>query len=579
MAEKETLNQKTKVARTSVKQEGRRFWTLVRMLLSDSMKLSFDNKENVKKSVIRIVTTIILFAAITALGYILYSLAMKFGIFSILPFIPEALPSVLSSIVIVFSVFNVTNGLVNTLYFSNDNRLMITYPCRGSTVFLARLFVYYINEMVRMGIVLVPILLSYVLVSKFPWFAVPWLLFMFAVVVAAVTLIGALFSIPWYYCRLFLKRNSIVAIIVYTIIFAAFIGVVSWAIGQIPDKIDIFTNFGPYFTKIQSMMKGYRNYCWFLYDVTKMMIGYYDGFLITVVTSEGGYTFLVFLAIIASLMAFSLFVVNRLYIKLASSSFEYTSIGSITSKHVHARPFFIAQFDKERSLLTRSPDAIVSIFGIFVFLPIVMALINKIFGAMDTNYIGNMFISAVNMVLILLIALVSNETIAHMYSDEGTAFALNRSYPRKSLGLLIAKLIVPSIIGVISLCVTSSYYYTINQHKFDINGAPWVTEKMAIYFAITLCCFYLGHVLFAASSDFCNIKSTFAAETGSTKNQQTVVITAFIIALSQGYLFYLYLNDSMEPAYLKMMVIGLVFFVLNIVLFVRKTKYIFGKGE
>ena len=38
---------------------------------------------------------------------------------------------------------------------------------------------------------------------------------------------------------------------------------------------------------------------------------------------------------------------------------------------------------------------------------------------MDTNYRGNEYISAVNLLLVLLVALVSNETIAHLYSDEG----------------------------------------------------------------------------------------------------------------------------------------------------------------
>ena len=238
--------------------EWRRFTTLVKMLLSDSLKISFDTKNSRKSAIIRIVTGVLLFAAITAFGVVLYRLAITLGIFSLLAFVPEVVPSALSIFIILLAVFNATNGLVKNLYFSNDNRLMITYPCRGSTIFLARLFVYYVNELVRMFIVLSPILLSYVIVSKFPWYSFVWLFIAILIVTAAVVLIGALFSIPWYYVRSFLKRNSLIALFVYAIVFAGFIWLVTWVISLIPDKIDIFTNFGPYFAKIQTLMRTFE---------------------------------------------------------------------------------------------------------------------------------------------------------------------------------------------------------------------------------------------------------------------------------------------------------------------------------
>jgi hypothetical protein len=130
--------------------EFRSFSTLVAMLLSDTLKLSFNSKSARKASIIRIVTSVLIFAVLTALGVLFYRLSSMFGIFSLLSFIPEAVPSFLSLVVLVFALINSIVSLVTTLYFSPDNRLMITYPCRGSTVFLARLFVFYIKEVVRL---------------------------------------------------------------------------------------------------------------------------------------------------------------------------------------------------------------------------------------------------------------------------------------------------------------------------------------------------------------------------------------------------------------------------------------------
>jgi hypothetical protein len=285
--------------------ELRQFFTLVKMLLSDTLKLSFDTKAGRKSSIIRIVSAVLVFAVLTALGVLFYRLSSLFGIFSLLSFIPEAVPSFLSLVILVFALLNSIASLVKTLYFSPDNRLMITYPCRGSAVFLARLFVFYINEVVRLMLSLTPILLSYLIFSHFPWYSYIWLLVSLLLVTAFIVLFSALLSIPGYYVRLFFKRNSLVAFGVYTLLFAAFIGLVGWAIFLIPNKIDIFTNFGPYFSAIQSAMKSYRDGAWLPYLLTKMMIGSFDGFTIVPFTSQSLLLFLIILGITLLLFVFA----------------------------------------------------------------------------------------------------------------------------------------------------------------------------------------------------------------------------------------------------------------------------------
>lgn len=559
--------------------ELRSFWTLVHMLLSDTLKLSFGSKKEIKNSILRIVSLLVAFAALTAMGYLLYKLAILFGIFSLLSFVPQAVPSMVASVILIVSFFNDIVGLVKTLYFSEDNKLMITYPCRGSTVFIARLFVFYIKEYVRSLVVMVPVYLSYLIISHFPWYTFVWMFVALALVTAALVLVAALFSVPGYYIRLFLKRNSLVALTVDVALFAAAIWLVTWVMALIPNKIDIFSNFGPYFNQIQRGLQGYRDYCWFLFALTKMQIGSFDGFSVNIFTLSNFYVLLVIMGIILVFLVLSLTLVNKLYIHLASGSFEFDSVPSPFSKRAKARPFFFSQFSKEFILLEKNPELLTSLFGTFVILPIVMTLLNKIFGAMDTNYRGNMMISAVNLLLILLIALNSNETIAHSYSDEGKAFFLNKVYPQNSIKIMISKLIIPLTLGIISLVITSIFYGSVNASKLTKDGQSWINSAMIVYFSIGLCSFYAGHMLFAASCDFCNIKSTFSAQTSETSSQRNVAITAFILSLVMALLFYLFMDQDLNSAYLKIMIVGLVYLLLNIVLFVRKTKYIYGEGE
>jgi hypothetical protein len=562
----------------SARSEIRQFFTLVKMLLSDTLKLSFDTKASRKASIIRIVSAVLVFAVLTALGVLFYSLSSLFGIFSLLSFVPEAVPSFLSIVILAFALLNSVASLVKTLYFSPDNRLMITYPCRGSSVFLARLFVFFIKEVVRLLLSLTPILLSYLVFSHFPWYSYLWLLVSLLLVSAFLVLFSALLSIPGYYVRLFFKRNSLVAFSVYALLFGFFIFAVTWIISLIPNKIDIFTNFGPYFSAIQSAMKAYRDQAWLAYLLTRMMIGSFDGFTVTPFTNQTLLLFFIILGITLTLFLFARFVTNRLYLHLASESFEYESVGALHEARIKKRSYWLSQLQKEVTLFIKNPDTFASLFGTFVFLPIAMALINKIFGAMDTTVLGNMYISSVNLLLILLVALASNESVAHLYSEEGNAFALNHIYPHQPYYLLISKLILPSLLGVASITASGIYYGQINSFKLNSDGLPWVSGNMVTYFIIALCSIYLGHLLFAAGLDFCATKSEFMSQTSATENQRNVVISAFALAIFLAFLFYLFLKDGIEGAYWKIMIVGLVYLALNILLFYRKAKYLYSQG-
>jgi ABC-2 type transport system permease protein len=575
---------KIKQAEGQFVQELRRFWTLVKMLLSDSAKISF--KADKKNAIIRIVTIIATFALLTAFGYLLYRLASLLGLFSLVNFIPETVPSILASVILLISFINSIVGLTKILYFSEDNRLMLTYPCKGYTVFIARLFVFAINEYVRNIVVLVPVLLSYMILFKFAWFMYFWLFVALVFVTLAEVLVAALLSIPGYYVALFMKRNSLAAIIIYMVVFGTVIGLVVWLLGMMPNSIDVFKNWGPYYKQVQNGLNWYSKNLWAMLSLTQFEIGTYNGAYILNFSLTTLYVFLVLVGIIAACFAIDVFLVNPLYRHLASSSFEFTSDNAFVGHRVKTRPFFLSQLRKEVILFFKNPDTLMSILGVFVILPIAMTLINKIFGAMSTRTIGNMYISVVNCLLILLIATASNSEVATLYSQEGKAFYLNRVYPRQSYFILLSKILIPALIGTISIIVTTCMYWSVNQSKYqyiEVGDAtvavPWVSGSMAVYFCIGITCLYLGHLLFCASLDFTSIKSTFSEDGGRSKSSLYATLSSFALSFFAAVMMYLLMKTSIQSAYLKLMIAGIVFLALNVWLFIRKVKYIYQGGE
>lgn len=561
------------------KRERSGFNSLVHMLLSDRMKLSF--KTNTKESIIRVALSIIGFAAITAVCYGIYFVFGMFHIFSLLGYTPLEVPSILTNFILLLTLFGSIFGLVDMLYLSPDNRLMITYPLKNSTVFLARLFVYFISLYVRILTTIGPIILAFLIGHGFPWYMMIWMFFALFLITIALTLVAAALSIPGYYVVMFLKRNSLVASIVYLVIFVVAVVFVVWLLNLIPDQIDIFKNWGPYFTKIQVGLNWYKAHMLPLYDLTVFVTGDFDGFHVTPFPISTFYVFLSLAGIDAVFGVVTFMAVNPMYLKLASQSFEFENDKTFSRIHNRPRPWLFGQMAKEAVLVTKNPNSTVSIFAMFVFLPFLIAVMNKIFGAMNTNTRGNLFVTCANVLIIMLVSFNANASISGMYSEEGRAFQLNRTYPRSQTVILTSKLVIPAIIGIVSIVVSCSVYGAINIGKTDIYGNIWTMPSYVPLMTIGLICFYVGHMLFAAALDFTASEKNFAAKTGETKNQRIIFATSFVLAVFETVIFYMMLQDSFSrfQAYLKLMLIGIGFLILNIILYVKKVKYLYQEGD
>ncbi len=545
----------------------RSFWILVRMLLQDKLKISF--KANKKQSIIKVVSLVLGFVALTALSYIFYYVVQLLHLFSVLSYIPLTVPSLISSVLLILGFLGVIFGLNRTLYYSNDNRLMITYPCNGNTIYLARIFVYFINEYIRNVVIQVPLFLGYMLVMGFNPFMVLWLLLGFAFITLVEVLLGALLSIPTYYVSRFLNRNSIIKTIVFLVIFAAIITGISILVYIIPEEIDIFTNWGPYFTKIQSFLNGYRRFFPPFYSLTIALIGDLNGFNIRGFTFDTLYVYLAFIGLIGLTFTLSIFIVNPIYFKLASESFEFENDGTFSSKNTNKRSYIHSQLHKETLLFVKDSSYLTSIIGTFIFLPIVLSLLNKIFGAMNVNAFGERIVAVVNVLIILVVSLNSNSVVAKSYSSEGNAFNYNRVYPKKSFFMLLSKNVVPFIIGTISIIVSSVLFGMLKD----------VGTLQIILMIVSIELIYAGHMLYSSQLDFTSLTSQFMSQTSQSKAQLASTILAFVLPLIIVVLFFLYLSDHLVYAYVKLLVLGLIVFGVCLWNYYYKVKLIYKEGK
>ena len=173
--------------------------TLVLMQLRDKIDLSWIND---KKSRIRnIVFFILKFAIISAFSFLILYLCTLIGLFYYSDLVSVMILVITFSLIL--SLIACTYELMKNLYFSEDNKVLITFPVNANKIFISKIIVFFIYEIKKSFTFMIPITFACVLslVTRgscsigslfYMWIVMPF-------VISLPVLIGALLSIPVMY--------------------------------------------------------------------------------------------------------------------------------------------------------------------------------------------------------------------------------------------------------------------------------------------------------------------------------------------------------------------------------------------
>jgi hypothetical protein len=183
---------------------------LVKMQLKE--KLNFKRRELKDVSLFRIalstVLAILKFAAVTALCIAFLLAANLLGIFSINNTVPSTVISIAFAVMLLTSIVSCTAGLTNAMYYSRDNAILLTLPCRPMQVYFSKLLIFFVFELQRSFGFIVPLFIAYFYTHNYPLIFYPWLLVGFILVSLFTVSLGALLSIPtMLFCNFFRQKK------------------------------------------------------------------------------------------------------------------------------------------------------------------------------------------------------------------------------------------------------------------------------------------------------------------------------------------------------------------------------------
>ena len=540
---------------------------LVKMQLKERLNFKRLNLKDVKifSILLSVLAAVLKFALVAALCGVIIFVAKFLGLFSLTNNVPSSVISIIFSLMMLTSILSCTVGLTKSLYYSRDNMVLLTLPALPIQVYLSKIIVFFVFEVKRNFGFMVPLFVAYFITHGYAFKFYIWMLICFVFISLFTVSVGALLSIPAMWIANFFRQHKWLQMSSLVIAVTASVFGLFYAISLIPENIDIVGNWGTTFWKIQDILNAYTTKFSLIYGISLMFLGVTKNLVATLPFLPTLLRFSALIGVTVVFFALGLLVVRPLFYSMASKPFEYLK------KQTKAKPNRVrsrrhSAVYTEFLIAVKSSDRIFSNVGIFVAIPILIYLLNKIFLAMNTKALGDSMVTAFNVLIILLIALNANCYASSIFSKDGRSSYLIKTQPSKYPILILSKLLPNTVFMVGSFIIT--FVILLNTTSLGFLNT--------LILMAALGSIYLAHMLYSAELDLMNPQIELYATVGqsdSNPNETAATASAFIIAFATAAIaFYLLIDVTGGSMYPKMLLVAALAFAWRVRIFLSKIK-------
>ena len=540
-------------------------------------KIDFSWVKSIKTLIRTIIFGILKFAVVVAIAFaVLYLLVYVDFINKTICILP--LFTIFLALMVFLNLLSATYNLMKSLYFADDNKVLITLPITPNKLFVSKLLVYFFFELKKSLGLLVPAIIGFLLFEvnsyksveitniTFLWMIVPTLLLILMQV-----LVAALLSIPFLYIYQFFKKTPILDLIGIIIAVGVGLFVVIRLISLIPANIDLNIQWPFFVNKFETFIRGFDKYAYPINFYSRVYFGEIapSGSIHYVLTGATFIKALICLGAIVVLGLIAFFLIKPFYFKMMNKTFEFDKNPNLVQKKNIKHKRYVTYANKEFKLSFRDFDISGSYIAVYIIVPILLFFMDRVISAFSTSLRGDNIAIAVNLLLTVLPLLASNSTIATLYSKEGRTAYITKTNPVNPFIPLVSKLLfnlifsVPSIVGCAVIFA-------------DFSGlGVWI----AISFALSVLLLQYAHIFFSAAQDIMNPQNEVYATTGSNfnnPNETTSTVVAFVVSFILAGFFYLILNESYKltgsytSAFIRLLLVSMFLFAGFLFLFIKK---------
>lgn len=532
-----------------------------------------------RDKVISIVTPVIKFVAVFGIAFALLFVNGIFQIFS-----PANLFNFFvffTTIIFVLQLISSIASCTKSYYVSEDNKVLITFPSSGASLFLSKLTVEFVKEMFSGLLLYMPVCFAVIIfgVALNPFSpmqigSIFWGILPMFLLFAIITLFASLFSVLYLQYLRLAKKFPVVRFIVVALIFGAAIYLTVLLISLIPENINIISTWNDLKNSIDQFLVGFASssnpFTHFCNTICGFRGNAYKGHQLNGMVVV---YFLVLLAIFLIAFILVFIVIKRIFLSMMSKSvdFEKVNENSHQKNVVHHKHTTFAF--KELKISFRSIEISGSYIVTYVLIPVLIFLLCKIFDAINTSMKGNMLSIMFIILMILLPLLASNTPISSSYSREGHAGYIKKTKPIGAFTPMFSKLLFTLILSV--PCILASIFIVGNFGKIDVPSL--------ILLGFSILFVQYGHILFSSTLDFMKPKNeSYQTEGQDAKNsnENTATIVAFVMSFLFAFFVFFFFNEqigaeSFASGAIRVFIIALLVFAANLVLYLLKLKAYF----
>lgn len=563
--------------------------TLVLMQLRDKIDLSWTKTR--KGRIHTIVTSILKFAFITVLyAAVLYAASLLNLVYY--SDMPQIMTLVITIVMVLLLITN-TVGLTKSLYFAEDNKVLITLPVSNNKIFVSKLLVFFFYELKRSFSFTIPIILGcalniylkgYLPLITFVWMIIPMIL-----IVALPVLIGALLSIPALYGYRLINKVGFLKVFLFLAALAAYVATLLSVTRIIPRSLDMVNQWPEFRTAIITFLSDFESKNVVVTWITRTLIGEkaLSGIFGVKLLTVGKVAILFAVCIVLYVIGY--FVSRPLFFIMMSKSFEFNKDKGKEKKNRKHLPFVSFNI-KEFKVSIRSVEVSINYLLVYITVPILILILNQIFIAIDKSLFGVYMSYAFNILIIVLPLLLSNSLVATLYSKEGRAGYVKKTKPVNPVKPLIAKLtfnivcVIPSV--VFSVLFFSSYTNICAASNPELLIPLGMTNTIILIISILL--LYYAHLFCSATLDIMNPLNELYATSGTVdnnENENKASIIAFVLSIIfAGFSFILFneaitSNNGLSTVCYKLLFIASLFALYFISNFFLKIKAFYAQGR
>lgn len=546
--------------------------TLIAMQLRDKLDLSFVSD---KKQLLRtVIFTVLKFVIVVVIASVILSLSSTFGLF-----FNSEFPRIMI-LILTFSLFlsliACTIELMKNLYFSDDNKVLITLPVDANKIFISKIIVFYIYELKKSISFLLPLTLACTLQMTMkglcPFWINIWMIIPLMLIILLPVLLGALLSIVAMWIYRFMKRVPILQVIFFIGILGLSIWVIVELIGLVPEEINLISQWATISKNIREFLLQVENKLTLMSELIYIIVGEKTQGLVYALNLYTFIKFLILIGVAVILFVLSYFISRPIFFKMMAKSFEINKKTGVTGKN-RTQNKYITFIDKEFKINIRTLSISVNYLMVYIIVPILILFLNTMYEAMDTRVLGDMLIYTFNILMICLPLLASNALVATYFSREGRAGYIKKTKPVMAIYPLAVKLFFNILFSIPTVFVTVWIF----GKSVSFSALEIVFLGFAILFV------HLGHMVYSATLDIMNPQNEQYATTGNdidNPNENKSTILAFILSAVFALIAYVFLSEanlasatgSVTTGLLKLLIIGLIYFASMAIMFVKHIK-------